>query len=238
MLLRRRFECFRLVGRRVDGVITTAARLQDQGSLVALAEQGVPVVLAVRTLAGSGLPSVLHDDVGGGRLAAEHLLGLGHERLAQVQGPGDVEPFRERTRGFLDGMGGRPRGAIVVDVEPATRPTVAEGERVMNDLLDAAETLPSGVFVQNDTLALGALKALRDRGLRCPEDVSIVGYNDAFFAAHTCPPLTTLRLPGYEVGRLAGTLVIETIEEAISPRASVTVPALLVARRSTGSPGS
>jgi LacI family transcriptional regulator len=91
--------------------------------------------------------------------------------------------------------------------------------------------------VQNDTLALGALNALRGRGLRCPDDVSIVGYNDAFFAAHACPPLTTMRLPGYEVGRLAGAMVIESIEDAAGPQASVTVPAVLVPRESTSSRG-
>lgn len=224
-----------LVSRRVDAVITTAARTGDTPLLTALAEQGVPVVLAVRTLPSSGLPSVGQEDAPGGRLAAEHLLELGHRRLAQVQGPADVEPFRARTEGFESAVqdGG---GEIVCRVSPATYPTVPEGERVMRGLIRAADPLPTAVFVQNDTLALGALAALRDAGLRCPEDVSIVGYNDAFFAAHCGPPLTTIRLPGYEAGRLAGALAIEAIQEPGHTPESVTVPATLVVRDSTAPP--
>jgi LacI family transcriptional regulator len=219
-----------LVGRRVDGVITTAARAADQNALIELARD-MPVVLAVRTLPDSGLPAVRYDDLGGGRMAAEHLLELGHRALAEVQGPLDVEPFRARTRGFVETV--QAHGArIVVEVEAAERPTVTEGERVMRALLDTAETLPTGLFVQNDALALGALQVIRERGLRCPEDISVVGYNDAFFAAHTCPPLTTVRLPGYDVGHRAGTMVVAAIEQANDGDADV-VPATLVVRAST-----
>jgi LacI family transcriptional regulator len=224
-----------LVGRRVDGVITTAARMADQDAFVQLAEDGVPVVLAVRTLPRSGLPAVLYDDYGGGRLAATHLLDLGHQALGQVQGPLDVEPFRARTRGFIETV--RERGAdVLLEVPPATRPTVQDGERVTRALLDAAESLPTGLFVQNDTLALGALQALRDAGIRCPEDISVVGYNDAFFAAHACPPLTTIRLPGYGVGHLAGRMVIEAIQQGTERHNHAVVPATLVARASTAPP--
>lgn len=224
-----------LQGRRVDAVITTAARAGDTRSLLAFAASGVPVVLAVRTLHDSGLPAIVHDDAGGGRIAAEHLLGLGHRRLAQVRGPADVEPFVLRARGFEEAVC-RAGAELVCPVAEAAEPTDVEGERVMHALLGASGAPPTAVFVHNDTMALGALKALRAVGLRCPQDVSVIGYNDVPVAAHSWPPLSTVRLPAYDIGRLAGGLAIEFVEEPDGQRKSVTVPPTLVVRESTAPP--
>lgn len=224
-----------LLGRRVDALIATAARLDDEPALRSFAEQGVPVVLAVRTLPDSGLPTVVHDDESGGRLAAEHLLELGHRRIAQVQGPMDVAPFRARTEGFLRALQAADV-EVAASAEPALEPTVPYGHEVMIALLDAAADPPTGVFVQNDLMALGALKALRECGLRCPDDVSILGYNDLFFAEHTAPPLTTLRLASYDIGRLTGSMAIELIDHPDREPAPVTVPPELVVRESTAPP--
>ncbi len=224
-----------LMGRRVDGLIATAARLDDEPVLRSFAQQGVPVVLAVRTLPDSGLPAVTHDDEAGGRLAAQHLLELGHVRVAQVQGPLDVTPFRARTKGFVDALG--DAGVeLAFSVDPGLEPTVPYGQQVMAALLDGAGDPPTGVFVQNDLMALGALKALRERGLRCPEDVSIVGYNDVFFADHTAPPLTTVRLAGYDVGWLTGSMALELIDHPDRESSPVVVPPTLVVRESTAPP--
>jgi LacI family transcriptional regulator len=224
-----------LVERRVEAIISTAARLQDAELLLATVATGVPVVTAIRTLPPSGLPSVEHDDVGGARLAAEHLLALGHTRLGQVRGPQDVEAFRARSVGFGEAV--RGAGAtLVADRAPASRPTVEDGHRITTGFLTRARGRPTGLFVQNDTMAIGALQAVRDLGLRCPTDVSVVGYNDGPFAPHTAPPLTTVRLDAYEIGRRAGRLALEIIRHRAVTTGRVSDAPELVVRGSTGPP--
>lgn len=224
-----------LRGRRVDAVITTAPRLGDAPALLELAADGVPVVVAVRTLPDTDLPTVVHDDEGGGRLAAQHLLDLGHVRLAEIAGPADVEPFRARSHGFRTVV--RAAGLeLAAAVEQAPAPTLEEGARLLSELLDGVDEPPTALFAGNDMLALGALSVLHERGLACPDDVSLVGYNDAFFAAHTHPPLTTVRLPGYEIGEAAGRLALRLIRgEAIGE--PPTLPPVLVVRSSTAAIG-
>jgi LacI family transcriptional regulator len=234
-----------LAARRVEAVITTAARLQDAALLLETAAMGVPVVTAVRTIPSSGLPAVEHDDFGGASQAAEHLLGLGHTRLGQLRGPQDVEAFRARSVGFRSAV--RAGGAsLVPDLAPAMWPTVEDGHRIATQFLRRGAGRPTALFFQNDTLAIGALQAVRDLGLRCPTDVSIVGYNDGPFAAHTDPPLTTVRLDAYELGRQAGRLALALLEQhGVGPanvdqtdadHAAPGVPPVLVVRSSTGPP--
>lgn len=226
-----------LWNRRVDALITTAPRSRDRRALADIVAQGLPVILAVRTLPGSGFPSVQHDDEGGGRLAAEHLIGLGHRRLIQLQGPPDVAPFAQRSRGFT--AAAQEAGIELVDLGiTAAHPTLEEGRRLMEIVLAEANPLPTGVFAQNDLFALGALEALRNAGLWCPDDISLVGYNDNFFAAHARPSLTTIRLPGYDIGRLAGRMAIEYIVDPKGTHASESAPPTLLVRESTGPPPS
>lgn len=219
-----------LAERRVDAIIMTAARLQDEALLLAIADGGVPVVTAIRTLPASGLPTVFHDDRAGGRLAAEHLLELGHTRLGQARGPEDVEPFLARGDAFAAAVSSAG-ATLVADRLPASRPTVEEGQRIAIDLL-STDRPPTALFAQNDTMAIGALLAVRELGLRCPEDVSVVGYNDGPFAAHTDPPLSTIRLAPYEIGRQAGRLALMAIEHRGDTVEAHVAPELIV-RRST-----
>jgi LacI family transcriptional regulator len=226
--------------RRVEGIITTAARAGDVRVFQDLAAAGTAVVLAVRTLPDAALPTVPHDDVLGGRLAAAHLLELGHRHIAQVRGPLDVEPFRARTAG-CEAVLAEAGLAVVATAEPASSPTVEQGEQQTLALLDASgDAPPTALFVQNDLLALGALSALRRRGLDCPADVSVVSYNDAFFAAYTQPALTTIRLPAYEIGIAAGRLALGQVLDGDGPAVdgdeAVAVAPELVIRDSATAP--
>lgn len=224
-----------LAERRVEAIIVTAAHSGDADVLEQIAAQGVPVVTAVRTLPDSGLPYVFHDDELGGRLVAEHLIGLGHRLVGQVRGPLDVEPFRARSRGFVTAVevAGIER---IDDCEPAARPTADEGERLTLELLRRDGPRPTALFVQNDVLAVGALQAVRRLGLVCPEDISIVGYNDADFAQHTGPPLTTVKLSAYEIGRQAGLLALEAIHSPQEERSRPSVPPELIVRGTSAPP--
>ncbi len=226
--------CEKLLAQRVDGIITTAARYGDRALLRRVSAE-VPTVLAVRELPSSGIPSISHDDVSGGRLAAKHLLSLGHERVAQLMGPQDIWSFEGRARGFRDTI--LAAGASCQDVPARSRlPTMQAGAELVDDLLHSPGELPTAVFAHNDTMAIGALGILRAHGVDCPNDISLVGYNDVPLTAHLHPPLTTIRLPGYELGRLAAELVIAPTTDSDTAAGQVQLAPQLVVRASTVPP--
>jgi len=223
-----------LLSRRVDGFIVTTARLGDTPVIEAVARDA-PVVLAVRSLPGSALPSVTSDDVAGAYMAARHLAELGHELFAELPGPSNVQPFADRTVGFAQAANALGVGLVPV-VERAIHPTPSEGGRLMEALLAQPGPRPTAVFAHSDAMAIGAIAAARNAGLRCPKDVSIIGYNDAPLVDHLDPPLTTIRFPGDQIGRFAADLAIALVEEPPPVVASMSFPPELVIRSSTGPP--
>jgi LacI family transcriptional regulator len=224
--------CEALVEQRVDAIITTAARTGDRATLRRVARQ-VPLVLAVRDLPGEEVATVAHDDVLGGKLAARHLVDLGHSHLGSLVGPDDVSSFRHRRRGFRDAAA--EAGHDVLEISDATLlPTVEEGRRLMELLLhDHGDDLPTAVFVHNDPMAVGAVDAARAAGLACPDDISIMGYNNNPLTGYVAPPLSTIHLPGYELGRLAADTVIGMLDEPGVTPYTITLPPRLVPRAST-----
>jgi len=226
--------CDKLLAQRVDGIIVTAARYGDRALLRRVAAE-VPTVLAVRELPGSGIPSISHDDVTGGRLAAEHLLSLGHCHVAQLMGPQDIWSFEGRAHGFRDAV--VAAGATCTDVRTLSRlPTAQAGREVVDDLLARPGDRPTAIFAHNDSIAIGALGVLREQGIECPDDISLIGYNDVPLTAHIHPPLTTIRLPGYELGRLAAELVVTPARDAEATAGKVQLAPELVVRASTAPP--
>ena len=223
--------CDKLLAQRVDGVITTAGRYSDRALLKRVARE-VPTVLAVRQLPDSGIPTISHDDVAGGRVAAEHLLSLGHTQLAQLMGPEDIWSFEGRAIGFRETVAAA--GASCIDIQASLRlPTVDAGRTLAGELLGRAGTPPTAIFAHNDSIAIGAIGALSERGLECPDDISVVGYNDVPLTDHLRPPLTTIRLPAYELGRLAAELVVTRIDGAEASTQTVVLAPELVVRAST-----
>lgn len=207
-----------MIGRRVDGIIALAARAADQ-AILEDATRIVPVVLLSRPLEGTSIPQVTHDDRGGGRVVAEHLHKLGHRVVAQLHGPSDVLNFPRRSAGFREVVEEAGMTEVVVPAE-ADRPAIDDGARLMAALLDETADLPTAVFAHNDLMAVGALSVLRSRGLRVPEDVSLVGYNDVPIVGHLTPPLTTVRQRTLELGRHAGDAMVrllrgESVEDVV-----------------------
>lgn len=218
-----------MLSRRVDGMVVAAARSGDR-EILESAARIVPIVLAGRPLEGSPLPQVVHDDRHGGRLAAEHLVAQGHGRIAQLQGPPDVANFPRRAAGFSEVC----HQSGVEEVPWADRgahPIAGEGERLMDDLLDALPDPPTGIFAHNDLMALGAGTAIKRHGLKIPDDISLVGYNDLPMVGRIDPPLTTVRYPSLEVGRAAGELILELLEGVAAGNRSI--PPELIERSST-----
>lgn len=220
-----------LKDRRVDGVVSTAARHGDGRRLREFMRAGTPVVFAARDISGVQATRVLADDFRGGALAAEHLLSLGHRRIGQITGPADVAAFVERTRGLRAGL--LESG---VSAEPATAGaasgSVEEGRAAMVRLL-RAEHAPTAIFAHNDLLAIGAIAALHEARLRCPDDVSVIGYNDTPLTEYLAPALSTVRLPAVEIGQLAAERLLAALHEDATPTVVSLQPRLII-RESTG----
>lgn len=190
----------RLLARNVDGLIISSARFSDANYVREVAKR-IPVTLAIRDLGTSDFFSVTHDDVVGGELAADHLADLGHTVLAELPGPDDISSFKGRSEGFQRVVDAR--GLTNVTLPRQTHlPTVEGGYEAAKKLMMAGP-LPTALFAHNDLMAVGALDALAEQDFKCPQDFSIVGYNDSPLTEKLEPSLTTVRLPGARVGELA-----------------------------------
>jgi LacI family transcriptional regulator len=220
--------------RRVDAVILSAAHLGDEDAVASLADI-MPLVLAVRSLALNSYPTVTHDDFLGGQLAARHLVDLGHRRLAQLRGPLDVSSFLGRADGFASVMA-TTSAREIPGIGTASAPTVEEGQRLTDEVLSSSYGAPTAIFAHNDLMAVGALQAIRQRGLRCPDDISVVGYNDAPLSNLVSPALTTISLPSLQLGQRVAKLAIEAIADAKSKVVTEKLPPALVVRESTTRP--
>jgi LacI family transcriptional regulator len=224
-----------LLSRRVDAVIVTAARLGDGPTLRRIRRQGIPIVLAVQTVPGVRLPAFTHDDILGGSLAAQHLLALGHRRVVQLRGPADIYSCLQRAQGFSQTIAAAGATEVVLR---STGPmgTAEEGARLMKQLLDSKRALPTGIFAHHDLMAYGAMSMAEERGLVCPRDFSMIGYNDLPNVERMVPPLTSVRLPREELGGLAAEVTVKMLSSADRPLASRKLAPTLVVRQSTGPP--
>jgi LacI family transcriptional regulator len=234
---RLRIAIDQLLRRRVDALIVAAARVGDADVVEAARREGTPVVLAVRSLIGSGIPTVAADDVMGGYLAALHLADLGHRAVAELQGPQDVQPFIDRAIGFE--RGAAERGLEVQrPAECAGDPNPDAGAHLAGLVLDLGTEAPTAIFAHNDSMAVGAIATLRAHGLRCPQDVSVLGFNGAPFVEHVDPPLSTISFPGFQIGDSAAQVALSLIEDPSAIVGSQTFPTTVVPRSSTAPPRS
>jgi LacI family transcriptional regulator len=226
-----------LLSRRADAIVVTASRFADRPALEDAARDA-PVVLAARGIPSSTLPQVLHDDRGGGELAARHLAELGHTRVTELRGPGDVSNFMHRTEGFRHECAAQ--GVEVVELpEEADRPTAADGKRLARLLLERhGHDLPTAAFAHNDLMALGALSVFRESAVDCPGQVSLVGYNDSMGMEHLNPSLTSLVYPGLAIGEAAGELAVQLVGDRGDGDGGALLPAKLQVRDSTAPPRS
>lgn len=179
-----------LLRRKVDSLVLTTART-DMDTTKALRERGIPHVLALRT--DGSTASAVGDDVLGGYVATRHLIDLGHRDIAIVGGPEFASSAAGRMQGYLDAM----REAALPVRDEWRRVfgfQIEDGERAGMELLSRADR-PTAVFAVNDNTAIGVLSAAHRLGVRVPEDLSLVGYNDIPLASRLPVPLTTLRVP-------------------------------------------
>jgi len=221
-----------LLERRVDGIIVAASRVGARHAAL-LRRARVPVVLVNSEATSSGLPAISSDNRGGARLAAEHLIGLGHRRIGHITAPATNTAAAARLTGVRDAL--RRAGIDPASVAVAQGDgRVAGGEQAMADLL-ARRPRPTAVVCYNDLTAIGAMRAVRGVGLAVPRDVSLVGFDDIELAQWTDPPLTTISQPKREMGAwaFARIAVHEDASLARDQGTTVRLPTTLVVRSST-----
>jgi LacI family transcriptional regulator len=217
--------------RQVDGIIAATAR-RDHQLHDALLEAGLELVLVNRRQEQLPVSSATADDRMGMRLSVEHLVSLGHTRIAHLSGPLDYSTGLDRHESFLETMracGLEPDPELVLVAEAFTE---SEGARLCGQLMDAGHRF-TAVAAANDLLALGCYDVFAERGVRCPEEVSVIGFNDMPFAARFQPPLTTIHIPHYEIGKAAGELMLERLQDGGSPPREIRLEPSLTVREST-----
>jgi LacI family transcriptional regulator len=224
------FEAMR--ARQVDGFITATAR-RDHDLLTRPTELGLPIVLVNRRLEDAGLPSVVGDDKAGILLAVKHLSELGHRRIAHIAGPQAISTGYLRYEGFLEAM-----REVGIEADPELIPIgdaviESEGSRLCAALLDGGAEF-TAIVAANDLMALGCYDVLEERGIACPGEISVVGFNDMPFAAHFRPPLSTIRIPQYEMGARSAELLLTTMQEVVAPPTQLALEPELVVRASSG----
>src|SRR6195256_1052444 len=227
---RQRSHLRSLHARQVDGVILASSFLKDP-SVRWLRNQHIPYVLVNRDSDEAHDPFVGSDDLVGGRLAAAHPADLGHRRIGHLAGKATVSTGVLRRRGYLAALterGLRADPRLVVE----SGYTEEGGARAAERLL-ALEDRPTGIFAVTDMTAVGAFGVARRMGLRIPEDVAIVGYNDIPLATRMVPALTTVHVPIHDFGAVAARLLLEQIETGAPSRRRVIFNPELVVRGST-----
>jgi LacI family transcriptional regulator len=225
--------------RQVDGFISATARL-DRELLLELAEVGTPLVLVNRSLEDESVPAVTVDDRQGIALAVEHVVALGHERIGHVAGPQNLSTGHRRHLGFIEAIGSAGLEAPGEQIRFGALFTEEEGARACDELLDAAPEV-TAIVAGNDLMAIGCYDTLERRGLCCPEDVSIVGFNDMPFVDRLRPPLTSVRIPKREIGQVAAELLLEQLSghgEMDPFGTEILLEPTLTLRGSTAPPGS
>jgi LacI family transcriptional regulator len=223
-----------MTARRVDGLILATAR-REYPLLEEITAAGIPAVMVNRTTDAPTVPSVTNDDHSGIGQAVRHLVALGHRRIAHVGGTQRVSTGLGRYHSFLSWM--QSEG---LEVDPrlvvfARWFQEQLGEQAFDELLDRGVDFTAAVC-GNDLLALGGYDALRRRGLRIPDDVSVVGYNDIPFNAKFSPPLTSVRVPQYHIGFKAAEILLQTIDKPEAHPADLRLKPELVVRGSTAPP--
>ncbi|TPL43707.1 LacI family transcriptional regulator [Mesorhizobium sp. B2-4-6] len=222
--------------RGVDGIIHAAAFRSDP-SIARAAEEGLPVVTLNRKVEPSNIPYVVNDEEAGIYEMLRHLRDLGHRDIAHLAGPQDLSTGQARLAAFRHAAS---KLALTFNpnlVATASRFDEEEGARCARSLLDSNQQF-TAILCANDRLALGAIEELRQRGIRCPDDVSVTGFNDMPFLGLIKPRLTTVRIQQFEAGQTVASMLLRLMNPATGndvPLQTV-LPVSLVVRESTAKP--
>ncbi|MDR5902339.1 LacI family DNA-binding transcriptional regulator [Halomonas icarae] len=219
-----------VAARQADGVIQLRAFNPFPGDAVTPG-QALPMVNACEVLDEAPCSTIQLDNRAAARELTEHLISLGHRHITMIQGPRRSPLTRERVAGYRDAL---EAAGIRFDASMLYGGdfTLASGYRAAGELL-AAPVLPTAIFCENDEMAIGAIRRIREAGLLVPDDISIAGFDDIAFASFSEPPLTTIAQPADTFGRRAADMLIDLLEYPATPVRHETLPHRLVVRDST-----
>ena len=225
-----------LLERRVDGLIVANASL-DFTPPEQVQRHAVPTVLVSRSARNASLPAIVGDDRTALSLVVDHLLALGHRKIAHIAGPLDMSTGLFRRDGFVEAIERRGLASSDCRIFEARSFQLKEGHAACTRLLDAGDGC-TAIAAANDLLALGCIDAIRERGLDVPGDISVVGYDDILLVDRLDPSLTTISLPYEAMGATAGRLLLDMMTESDRSVATAYEPTRLapslVIRSSTG----
>ena len=225
-----------LRAKRVDGIlISTSLTNNDYSFYKRLVESGLPMVFFDRCISDVGISCIGVNDKSASRQFTEHLINKGYKRIGYLSGPKQLSIGKDRFEGFME--------AMLLHNLPVDENLIIEngfnekgGYHAMNKLLELpVSQRPRAVVAVNDPVAFGAMDAIREAGLRIPEDIAIVGFTNDIRASLVNPPLTTVHQPAFEVGKKAASKIIKTIEYEDEPVENVELITKLVIRQSCGS---
>jgi LacI family transcriptional regulator len=211
-------------------LIVLNGRLSDQA--LKNAAKHLPIVVTGRNIKGGGLFALNFDNFAGGVLATEHLISLGHRKIAFISGDAAHPDANERFRGYTTAL---KNASIPFDPQ-----LVVSGDYQVDGGLNATDQLLSNrrkftaLFAANDQMAYGAALSLHRKGLKIPEDVSLIGFDDLYHSIYVAPPLSTIHQPAYELGRLTASAILQMLADT-KPTAVMPAPKLIV-RESTAKP--
>lgn len=220
--------------RSVDGALFVAAMEPHRGREI-LEAAGIPSVTIDRIPEDYDGPYVALDNIQAGRMAAEHLLGLGHSHLAHIAAPFGLRLARERQQGFVEAIQAtNPRADV--EVETVSGWGCRPGYEAMQRLLTRGAR-PTAVFAATDHSAIGAMHAIHEAGMRIPDDISVVGLDNIEEAAYSNPPLTTIRQFLARMATLGMQMLLDILEGKELTQERIIIQPVLIVRGSTAPPG-
>jgi DNA-binding LacI/PurR family transcriptional regulator len=219
-----------MMERRVDGILLAAPRMEEEAALEQVLDRALPTV-SLRPVPGGGITTVGSDDEQIGLIATRHLLGLGRRVIGSLIGVRGQKTTEARLRGYQDAL--EEAGvAFEADLVEDGGWDLAGGRAATQRLVERQPNL-TGLFAQNDLMAIGALSALRQAGRKVPEDCAVVGCDDIDMAPYTTPPLTTVHVPFYETGAEAMRLLLGMVSDGAVSERDVVLPVHLIVRGSS-----
>jgi DNA-binding LacI/PurR family transcriptional regulator len=224
-----------LYSKQVDGIIITPSKsTETRKNLEIFISQNIPVILVDRRIAGIETDVVLADNISGTYSATEYLISLGHRRIGIITGPLDTTTGKERLEGYLNALN---KNKIEVDYK-----LIREGDfkreggyQKGKELLEL-ENPPTAIISSNNLMTLGLIYAISEKGLKIPQDISVISFDDMEWFKYFSPPLTAIYQPSYELGKSAGALLIEKLKRRRKKPKEIVLPTKLIIRESCSAP--
>lgn len=201
-----------LFNSRVDGMLISLSReTTNFDHIEAMIAKGVSIVFFDRVYDNKNTSKVIVDDFSGAKEATLHLIDQGCKRIAHLEGPPNLEITKQRLEGYLEALKERNMPIDTNLIVSCPQGTIEEGRKATEKLLSMSP-LPDGLFSTNDPAAMGAMQAIKGKGLNIPNDIAVVGFSNWLFCSLMDPPLSSVDQPGFEMGQEAAKLLIRQIE--------------------------